>query len=169
MVELKKLLPIGSVVKLSTETKKLMIIGIFQIGADGQQYDYSGVVYPEGIVDENQFLFNHDDIETVCFKGFENSERLQMLAEIEKQLEQNDLEATEKIMKIFVDLYNSKDSKNCIKVNVPKIAKTHDIDQSAMLEVLEILVNEEYLLELNASKHKYQITEAGLEIIESLE
>lgn len=92
-----------------------------------------------------------------------------MLAEIEQQLEQNDLEATEKIMKIFRDLYSAKDSKNNIKVNVPKIAKAHEIDQSAMLEVLEILVNEEYLMELNASKHKYQITEAGLELIESAE
>lgn len=73
----KELLPIGSIVTLQEATKKTMIYGIKQINnATGVEYDYIGVVYPEGNMgDGTQFFFNHDAISTIEFRGYEDEER----------------------------------------------------------------------------------------------
>ena len=73
----RELLPIGSVVLLKSATKKAMIYGVKQGDkASGTEYDYIGVVYPEGNMGEGtQFFFNHDAIDKVIFRGFENDER----------------------------------------------------------------------------------------------
>lgn len=80
------LLPIGSVVLLKGATKKLMITGIKPM-LDSQPdkiYDYIGVMYPEGFVGgDSNFLFNHEDINDVVFKGYDNPERLRFLEMIE--------------------------------------------------------------------------------------
>ncbi len=71
-------LPIGSVVRLKNGEKRLMIFGIIQSEVDNpkNQYDYIGVPYPEGNMgDEYQYLFYHEDIEELHFKGFEDIER----------------------------------------------------------------------------------------------
>ena len=92
-MEIKELLPIGSVVLLKDGQKKLMVFGIMQTdaGADNKEYDYIGVMYPEGNVgQEMQFLFNHADIAEVFHRGFENEERdafITKLEEIYKDLE----------------------------------------------------------------------------------
>ena len=76
---LKNLLPIGSVVFLKGGMKKLMVIGIKQLkkdDGDNQEFDYIGVLYPEGFLgDESNFLFNHADINDVVFTGYDNPER----------------------------------------------------------------------------------------------
>ena len=61
-MEIKELLPIGSVVLLKEGKKKLMTFGVKQTDANTKkEYDYIGVLYPEGnIGDGGQFLFNHD-------------------------------------------------------------------------------------------------------------
>ena len=71
------LLPVGSVVLLKEATKKLMIIGILQVKPSEEKlYDYLGVPYPEGFVGaDNNFLFNHSDINDVIFTGYTNPER----------------------------------------------------------------------------------------------
>ena len=66
--------------------KRVMIYGIKQTDQDTQEeYDYIGVVYPEGNMGQGtQFLFNHDNIEEVFFKGYNDEERqdfLQRLAD----------------------------------------------------------------------------------------
>lgn len=74
----KELLPIGSVVLLKEGTKKLMIIGIkpMKDNEEKEIYDYMGVLYPEGYLSsEYNFLFNHEDINDVIFKGYDNPER----------------------------------------------------------------------------------------------
>ncbi len=84
-MKIKDLLPIGSVVLLKNGEKRLMIKGIMQsdASADGQEYDYLGVFYPEGhIGDEFQYLFNHQDIEEVVFRGFEDAERTAFLEKL---------------------------------------------------------------------------------------
>lgn len=72
-----ELLPIGSVVLLNGAEKKLMIYGIGQTDATNNiDYDYIGVMYPEGNMGEgSQFLFNHTDIAKVFFRGYEDEER----------------------------------------------------------------------------------------------
>ncbi len=80
-----ELLPIGSIVLLKDGEKKLMIIGIKQTDADGdgQEYDYLGVLYPEGHIGEQfQYLFNHDDINEIVFRGYEDDERREFLTKL---------------------------------------------------------------------------------------
>ena len=81
MIEIKNLLPIGSVVLLEGGTKPLMVYGVRQTDNTTQtEYDYIGVVYPEGHMGgETQFLFNHKDIREVQFTGHETPERQQFL------------------------------------------------------------------------------------------
>ncbi len=74
---MKDLLPIGSIVLLKDANKKLMIIGVMQIKQDeGKMYDYLGVPYPEGYINQtNNFLFQHEDINDVVFTGYQNPEK----------------------------------------------------------------------------------------------
>lgn len=75
---IKDLLPIGSIVLLKEGKKKLMVAGIKQTDVSDlkQEYDYLGLLYPEGSIGENfQYLFNHEDINEVFFRGYEDEER----------------------------------------------------------------------------------------------
>ena len=46
---MKKLLPLGSIVLLENAVRKTMVISRLQVNVkNGQEYDYSGCVYPEG-------------------------------------------------------------------------------------------------------------------------
>lgn len=78
-MELKKMLPIGSVVRLSGAYKKIVIMGTMQTKLkDGilMAYDYLGVPFPEGYFGpESGLLFNHDSIEEVVFEGYQDLER----------------------------------------------------------------------------------------------
>lgn len=48
-MDIKSLLPIGTVVLLKGAKKKLMIIGVKQTNAEtDEEFDYLGVIYPEG-------------------------------------------------------------------------------------------------------------------------
>ena len=87
MLNIKELLPVGSVVLLNDGTKRLMISGVMQSDAsgDGKEYDYLGVMYPEGHVGEGfQYLFNQEDIKMVVFRGFEDAEREAFLKRLEE-------------------------------------------------------------------------------------
>lgn len=77
MNNVKELLPIGSVVLLKNGEKRLMIFGIKQTDGETQtDYDYIGVIYPEGNIGPGgQFFFNHKDIAEVVFKGYSDHER----------------------------------------------------------------------------------------------
>ena len=83
MVEkVKTLLPIGTIVSLKEGTKKLMIFGIIQSIEETEirDFDYIGVPYPEGNMgQEYQYLFNHEDIESVYFRGYEDIERQEFI------------------------------------------------------------------------------------------
>ena len=90
-MKVKEMLPIGSVVLLKDGAKKLMIIGVMQndIGGTKKIYDYLGVLYPEGHIGEGfQYLFNHEDIVEVCFRGFEDGERDDFIKMLASTLEQ---------------------------------------------------------------------------------
>lgn len=83
----KDLLPIGSIVLLVDGEKKLMIYGVKQAdgGDNNKEYDYIGVMYPEGnIGSEYQFLFNHEDIVEVVFRGYEDEERDVFIKKLEE-------------------------------------------------------------------------------------
>ncbi|MDO4535237.1 MAG: DUF4176 domain-containing protein [Clostridium perfringens] len=81
-----ELLPLGSIVILKNGFKKLMIIGrkILQ-GKNEKLYDYLGCLYPEGdIGEEYKFIFNHEDIDKIIFKGYEDKEEEAFKKALEK-------------------------------------------------------------------------------------
>ncbi len=89
-MKIKDLLPIGSIVLLKDGLKRLMIIGIMQndAGGTGKNYDYLGELYPEGHIGEGfQYLFNHEDISKIIFRGFEDAERTEFLIKLTKLYE----------------------------------------------------------------------------------
>ena len=63
-----------------------MIFGIGQTDIEsGVSFDYIAVAYPEGNMGEGtQFLFNHDDIEEVYFRGMEDEERTEFISRLEE-------------------------------------------------------------------------------------
>ena len=74
MISPKKLLPVGSVVKLKKAEKNVVVVGILMEN-DGTKYDYISIPHPEGYIDQqHMYLFNHEDIETVQFLGYINAE-----------------------------------------------------------------------------------------------
>lgn len=81
-----ELLPIGSVVMLKEAEKRLMIFGFCQTDSETKkEYDYLGVLYPEGNVGENiRFLFNHEDIMRVDYLGFHDEERAEFLTRLQR-------------------------------------------------------------------------------------
>lgn len=82
-------LPIGSVVKLKGIGKRLVIVGIIQMeqGNTDTLHDYMGVPYPEGSLGPGMnFLFDHDKIEEVIFRGFEDDERRGFMITVEQAL-----------------------------------------------------------------------------------
>lgn len=93
MKNVKELLPIGTVVSLKNGTKRLMIYGIIQtLGDEKKEYDYIGVPYPEGNMgQEYQYLFYHNDVEQIYFRGYEDIERQEFIFNLNEfyKLEQN--------------------------------------------------------------------------------
>lgn len=79
---MKELLPVGSIVRLKNAARKAAIMGYMQQAAskdspDDQPrvYDYMAVPYPEGYLGKGTiFLFNEENIEEVCFHGYESRE-----------------------------------------------------------------------------------------------
>ena len=73
---MKEYLPIGTVVLLKEGQKKIMIYGRRQKRVtDEHEYDYIACLYPEGNISEDyMYLFNHEDIETVVYRGYSDAE-----------------------------------------------------------------------------------------------
>lgn len=71
-----KLLPLGSIVQLYDGEVKVIIVGRVQkhVG-NGNLYDYSSCIYPQGYMGSDQlYMFNHENIETLYFIGFEDAQ-----------------------------------------------------------------------------------------------
>ncbi len=97
---MKKLLPIGSVVKpRGKHSVEMMIIGYYaHDNTTNTSYDYSAVVYPQGIMSENSiYLLNEDSIADVIFQGYSDEEgnRLimffhELIANLEEELKREE-------------------------------------------------------------------------------
>ena len=84
-----KFLPIGTVVMLKGASKRLMITGFCTMDAKKQDtmFDYSGCLYPEGVVRSDQTaLFNHDQIEKVFHKGLVDDEEKEFKVKLNQLL-----------------------------------------------------------------------------------
>ena len=76
---MEKFLPIGSIVLLKGGQKKVMIYGRKQIDSETKkEWDYVACIYPEGNIDLNHnYLFNHEQIDTIFFAGYQDGEELE--------------------------------------------------------------------------------------------
>ena len=76
-----RFLPIGTVVLLKNNPKKLMISSylIFSTGEDSENnkmFDYGACPFPEGIIDSKYAIgFNHDDILEIIHLGLEDDDQ----------------------------------------------------------------------------------------------
>ncbi|MGY0691369.1 DUF4176 domain-containing protein [Virgibacillus sp. FSP13] len=71
------MLSIGSIIYLKEGTNKLMILNrgpIIEMDGEKTMFDYSGCLYPLGLVPENVLYFNDENIDEVVFEGFKDSE-----------------------------------------------------------------------------------------------
>lgn len=66
-------LPIGSVIKLKDSDKYIMITGWFQYDENKSNWDYSGCLYPQGIIEPNNILFNKEIIDHILFLGYQET------------------------------------------------------------------------------------------------
>lgn len=68
-------LPLGSVVYLKEGNKKLVIVARGLVAKNGDGFilfDYGGVPYPEGLVDDKMAYFQQDAISKVVFEGYKD-------------------------------------------------------------------------------------------------
>ena len=84
------MLPIGSVVILKDGEEKLMITGrkpiVKNIHNTDVYMDYVACLYPVGMVNEEMYFFNEEDVKTIIFKGYkEDAELLVFIEEWEKR------------------------------------------------------------------------------------
>ncbi|MDR0299113.1 MAG: DUF4176 domain-containing protein [Streptococcaceae bacterium] len=84
-------LPLGSVILLDGGEKRLMIIGRKQISVETQkEFDYAGVLFPEGYQNADQlYLFNADDITYIFQMGLLDSEELSFQDLLNNQVSEN--------------------------------------------------------------------------------
>lgn len=96
-----KILSIGSVVLLKEANKRVMIIGYYPTFVnDGEEvtYDYSGCLFPEGIVDSSQsLLFNHDDIDKVFYLGLIDEEQAEFITNLKAAVLDEEISKNKKI------------------------------------------------------------------------
>lgn len=85
-----KYLPIGTVVMLKGGIKRVMIIGFCASEENSTDiYDYSGCLYPEGVLSSNALcMFNHDQIDKIYHMGLSDEEDVEFKKELNKILEQ---------------------------------------------------------------------------------
>ena len=72
-----RFLPLGTIVKLKSGPKKVMITGfcMYDNNNNHKIYDYCGCMYPEGMLSNREAsLFNHDDILEIVHMGLNSEE-----------------------------------------------------------------------------------------------
>ena len=77
-------LPVGSVVLLKEATRPVVVIG-YMVVEEGQSeiWDYLGCAYPIGVIgNENNLLFQKNQIDKVLHIGFANEEGKQFLKDL---------------------------------------------------------------------------------------
>ncbi len=82
-----KYLPLGTIVVLKGGTKKIMIYGRqqYQLSENQKLWDYVGCLYPEGFIsDDYNIFFNQEEVQTIVFNGYEDSEELEFQTKIDK-------------------------------------------------------------------------------------
>lgn len=77
MIEAPEFLPLGSIISLEGNPKKMMVVGrALVIENEGRQEycDYGLCLYPEGMLGDVAIYSNHENIQTVHARGFSDAE-----------------------------------------------------------------------------------------------
>lgn len=74
--DIQTMLPLGTVVTMKEGSKQMMIIGRFQQNVvEDKVYDYTAVLYPEGLLGmDDVLLLDKKDIDHVHFMGYQCQE-----------------------------------------------------------------------------------------------
>ena len=83
---------LGSVVLLKGGTQKLLVIARAITVKNAEKtffFDYGGVLYPEGLMDDKMAYFNKEDVSKVVFEGYSDIEDENILETIETYLLEN--------------------------------------------------------------------------------
>lgn len=86
-----ELLPLGSIVQLNNGTQKIMIISrapLYNNEGTIGYFEYSACLYPQGMINQESYFFNHSDIKTVIFKGYEDEAEEAFREMYEKQIKE---------------------------------------------------------------------------------
>src|SRR5574344_1365057 len=70
-----EILPLGSIVNLKQTHHNILIVSRAILLKQGEQeffFDYSGCIYPQGLVKNEAIYFNHRDITEIVFRGYSN-------------------------------------------------------------------------------------------------
>jgi len=72
---MKKLKPIGTIVRIKGDKSLLMITGYLKNNKNQPEvvYDYCSSYYPIGLEEEKIILFNDEDIDVVMFIGYQDN------------------------------------------------------------------------------------------------
>ncbi|MFW3590689.1 DUF4176 domain-containing protein [Staphylococcus caprae] len=88
---------IGSIIYLKEGSQKLMIINrgpIVEIDDQKYMFDYSACKYPVGVVEDQIYYFNDENIDKVIFKGYtdQDEDRFQEIFEVSKNNLDDDIQ-----------------------------------------------------------------------------
>lgn len=75
-------LPLGSVVVLKKGMQKIIIIArgiVIKSLNPPVFFDYGGSLYPQGLIGDQIFYFNHKDIDEVIYPGYTNEDDKKMV------------------------------------------------------------------------------------------
>lgn len=86
------LLALGSIITLKkdNENTKLMVVtrgAITNVNGEEGFFDYAAVIYPVGIVDNQLYFFNNEDIGKIIFKGFSDEDDKELTSKLLSRME----------------------------------------------------------------------------------
>lgn len=94
MEEKIELLPLGSVVIVKGNIKKLVVIArglVTKVAGQMKLFDYGAVLYPEGLLGDEIVYFNHKDIKKIIHNGYSDDDDKQMVENILEWVEKSEI------------------------------------------------------------------------------
>ena len=139
-----KYLPLGTVCRLKNGEKTLMIIGFTQGDPEqiGKIFDYSGCFYPEGIISSDiNFLFNHDQIEEILFKGFINNDELNFKRRLTELVTKGTIDGKKIELDNEINFTNTNEKQTFKSTNIENLSINNDLTNGSFSQPLFNTIN----------------------------
>ena len=94
-METPEFLPLGSIVVVRGNTKKMMVIArglALKQEGEFKYFDYGGCLYPEGMLGDAVIYFNHNAIQRVVSEGYTDDDNALHLETLNENLKDVDIE-----------------------------------------------------------------------------